>query len=121
MGDFAYTVVPGKIKLLLSKIRTVGVPQKVTVQWLKTIGFTSSNDSSLIGVLKSVGLIDSSNASTAKWTQFRGNNYKTVLGDAIRDGYSDLFAVYPDANKRSQAELAHLIHEAGGFGLADVA
>jgi Family of unknown function (DUF5343) len=58
MGDFVYTVVPGKLKLLLGKIRTVGVPPKVTVQWLKTLGFTSSNDSTLIGVLRFIGFIE---------------------------------------------------------------
>jgi hypothetical protein len=108
VGDFAYTVVPGKIKPLLTKIRTVGVPQKVTVQWLKTIGFTSSNDNTLIGVLRLIGLIDPNNIPTAKWTQFRGGDYKSVLGDAIREGYSELFAVYPDADKRSQADLDHV-------------
>ena len=84
MGDFAYTVVPGKIKPLLTKIRIVGIPPKVTVQWLKTIGFTSSNDNTLIGVLRLIGLTDPNNIPTAKWTQFRGGDYKSVLGDAIR-------------------------------------
>jgi Family of unknown function (DUF5343) len=97
MGDFAYTGVPGKLKLISGKIRTVGVPPKVTVQWLKTIGFTSSNDSTLIGVFRFIGLIDSNNVPTPKWVQFRGSNHKLVLGEAIRDGYSEIFAVYPDA------------------------
>ena len=38
MVDYAYTVVPGKLRQLLGKIRTVGVPPKVTTQWLKTLG-----------------------------------------------------------------------------------
>jgi Family of unknown function (DUF5343) len=60
MADYAYTTVTGKIKPLLDKIRTVGVPSKVGTPWLKTIGFTSSNDTSLIGVLKFIGLTDQS-------------------------------------------------------------
>ncbi len=52
MGDFVYTTVPGKIKPLLTKIRDVGIPAKVGSEWLKVIGYTSSNDRSLIGVLK---------------------------------------------------------------------
>jgi hypothetical protein len=66
MADFTYTTVPGKIKQLLTKIREVGVPQKVTVQWLKTVGFKSSNDTSLIGVLKFIGFIDASGVPTPK-------------------------------------------------------
>ena len=66
MADFTYTTVPGKIKQLLTKIWEVGVPQKVTVQWLKTVGFKSSNDTSLIGVLKFIGFIDASGVPTPK-------------------------------------------------------
>lgn len=108
MAEFAYTTVPGKIKTLLGKIREVGVPQKVTIQWLKTVGFKSSNDASLIGVLKFVGLTDPSGVPTSRWTQYRGSNHKQVLGEAIRQGYADLFAVYPDANQRTQADLDHV-------------
>ena len=54
MTDFAYTTVPGKIKHLLAKIREVGVPTKASTRWLKSIGFTSSNDSGLLSVLNSL-------------------------------------------------------------------
>jgi len=108
MAEFAYTTVPGKIKALLAKVRETGVPAKVTVQWLKSIGFKSSNDSSLIGVLKFVGLTDPIGAPTSVWTNYRGANHKSVLGDAIRIGYSELFSVYPDADRRAQGELDHV-------------
>lgn len=107
---------PGKIKPLLEKIRGVGVPPKVTVQWLKTIGFTSSNDSSLIGVLKQAGLIDASGIPTSTWALFRGAKHKGVLGDAIRKGYADLYAVYPDAHSRSATELDHVFSTSSSAG-----
>lgn len=116
MADFAYTTVPGKLKSLLTKIREVGVPPKVTVQWLKTVGFKSSNDPSLIGVLKFIGFTDSSGVPTSKWTQYRGANHKQVLGEAIREGYQDLFAVYPDANQRNQADLEHVFTTSSSGG-----
>jgi hypothetical protein len=31
-----------------------------------------------------------------------------LLGEAIRQGYADLFAVYPDANQRTQSDLDHV-------------
>lgn len=108
MADFIYTTVPGKIKSLLNKIREVGVPQKAIVQWLKTVGFKSSNDASLLGILKFIGFIDSSGVPSSKWAHYRGANHKVVLGEAIRDGYADLFAVYPDANQRSQSDIEHV-------------
>jgi Family of unknown function (DUF5343) len=116
MVDYAYTTVTGKTKQLLAKIRSVGIPPKVTVAWLKSIGFTSSNDSTLIGVLKFVGLIDASNIPTSVWTAYRGANYRQVLGDAIRAGYADLFAVYPDANARSATDLSHVFSTSSAGG-----
>jgi hypothetical protein len=108
VSEFCYTTVPGKIKTLMGKLREVGVPKKVTVQWLKRLGFTSSNDSSLVGVLKQIDLVDSTNVPTARWTHYRGADHKKVLGEAIRHGYADLYAVYPDAHQRSQTDLDHV-------------
>jgi hypothetical protein len=116
MADFTYTTVPGKIKPLLGKIREVGVPSKATVQWLRSVGFKSSNDASLIGVLKFIGLVDSSGVPTPAWTQFRGSNHKKLLGEAIRKGYADLFAVYPDAFRRSQSDLDHVFSTSSSGG-----
>jgi hypothetical protein len=116
MVDYAYTTITGKIKQLLGKVRTVGVPPKVTVAWLKTIGFMSSNDSTLIGVLKFIGFIDASNIPTSVWTAYRGANYRSVLGEAIRAGYADLFAVYPGANAQSTTELSHVFSTSSSGG-----
>jgi len=105
MAEFTYTTVPGKIKPLLSKIQTVGIPPAVTQKWLKSIGFTSSNDGSLIGVLKQIGFVDQGGAPTDRWSQYRGPKSKQVLGSAIKSGYADLYAIYPDADRRTRQEL----------------
>ncbi|KQP48161.1 hypothetical protein ASF31_02130 [Brevundimonas sp. Leaf280] len=105
MADYTYTTVPGKIKPLLQKIQTVGVPPVVTQKWLKSIGFTSSNDGSLIGVLKQINLIDQSGVPTDRWNQYRGPKHREVLGTAIKDGYADLYSIYPDAHQRTRQEL----------------
>lgn len=109
MADYVYTTVPGKLRTLLAKIREVGVPSKVTKAWLKSIGFTSSNDASLIGVIKYIGFAESSSGvPTEKWSQFRGARSKKVLGDAVQQAYADLFSVYTDAYQRSRAELENV-------------
>ena len=116
MPEYAYTTVTGKIKPLLEKIRTVGVPPKVTEAWLKTLGFKSTNDRTLIGVLKFIGLIDQTGIPTARWSAYRGANHKTVLGEAIRSGYADLYAVYPDAHTRSSTDLQHVFSTSSSAG-----
>jgi hypothetical protein len=116
LSEFCYTTVPGKVKTLLGKVRETGVPKKVTVQWLRTLGFTSSNDSTLIGVLKQIDFVDLSGVPTVRWTNYRGGDHKKVLGEAIRHGYADLYAVYADAHRRSPADLDHVFstHSSGG-------
>jgi hypothetical protein len=121
MGEFTYTTVPGKIKPLLDKLRQVGTPPKATAQWLKTIGFTSSNDSTLLGVLKTIGLIDSSGVPTGRWSNYRGANHKKVLAEAIRGGYAELFAVYPDAWQRVGSDLEHVFSTSSTAGKQVVA
>lgn len=116
MAEYAYTTVTGKIKEILTKVRTTGRPTKLTVAHLKTLGFTSSNDSTLIGVLKFIGFIDASNIPTSVWNEYRGAHHKTVLAKAIRVGYADLFAVYPDANTRSNSELSHVFSTSSSAG-----
>jgi hypothetical protein len=116
MPDYAYTTVTGKIKPLLEKVRTVGVPPKVAEAWLKTLGFKSTNDRTLIGVLKFIGLVDQTGIPTARWNAYRGAHHRTVLGEAVRNGYADLYAVYPDAHTRSNTDLQHVFSTSSSAG-----
>jgi hypothetical protein len=116
MAEYAYTAVTGKIKPLLEKIRTVGVPPKVTKAWLRTIGFTSSNDSTLMGILKFIGFTDQSGIPTATWSAYRGSQHKAVLGDAIRKGYAELYAIYPDAHSQNPSVIQHVFSTSSSAG-----
>lgn len=103
-----YTTVPGKIPVLLKKIRDVGVPSKATIAWLKTVGLTSSNDASLLKVLQQVGFIDKSGVPQPAWREYRGGKYRSVLGRAIVLGYPELYSTYENAHLRSNEELSHV-------------
>jgi hypothetical protein len=116
MVEYAYTTVTGKIKDFLAKIRSTGIPPKLTQAHLKTLGFTSSNDGTLIGVMKFVGLIDDSGIPTQMWNAYRGTHHRAVLAKGIREGYADLFAVYPDANVRPNPELTHVFTTSSSAG-----
>lgn len=116
VGEVIYTTVAGKIKPLLDKIKTVGVPAKVTNAWLKTIGFTSSNDGSLIGVLKIAQLIDASQVPTPLWQKFRGADGPAALAGGIRTGYAELYGVYPDAHARPNNDLENVFSQSSKAG-----
>ncbi|WP_315778529.1 MULTISPECIES: DUF5343 domain-containing protein [unclassified Bradyrhizobium] len=108
LASYPYTLVTGKLKDLLHKARTTGTPAKLTAAHLKTLGFTSSNDVGMIGVFKFIGLVDQSGIPTPLWTEFRGKDHRKVLAKAIRQGYAELFTVYPDAHARSVSDLTHV-------------
>jgi hypothetical protein len=108
VASYPYTPVTGKLKTLLQKVRTTGIPPKLGSAHLKTLGFTSSNDASMVGVFKFIGFVDSSGIPTPLWNEYRGAKHRSVLGGAIKRGYADLFAVYPDANSRSIADITHV-------------
>jgi Family of unknown function (DUF5343) len=116
MVDFQYTTVPGKITTLFEKIRTVGVPQKVTVQWLRSIGFTSSNDTTLLTMTKAVGFADVAGVPTDYWKHYRGGDHKTVMASAIRENYRELFEVYPDAWLRPDKDLENFFSTRSSAG-----
>lgn len=105
----AYTTVPGKIPQLLTKIRETGVPPRATNAWLKGLGFTSSNDATLLGVLRQIGFTDTSGVPQPAWREYRGANHRAVLGRAIVLGYEALYATYPDAHLRTNTELFHVL------------
>ncbi len=120
MAEFAYTTVPGKIGRVLEKIRTTGVPTAVDTVWLKKMGFTSSNDKSLLPVIRQVGLINGK-SPTPLWSKYRGADHKRVLGRAIRDGYAELYNVYEDAHQRSNGELTHVFSTTSTAGSQSIA
>jgi hypothetical protein len=91
------------VKKFLEHIRTAGVPEKVTFKYVESVGFTSSNDRSIITILKFIGFISSSGVPTDVWRGYRPKNdqSKRVLASALRKAYSTLFTTYPDGLSKS--------------------
>ena len=117
MSDLPYTTVPAKISSLFKKIIEVGVPQKVNYEWLRTIGFKSKNDSTLIRVLSFINFVDSSTKSpTELWRKYRGSERGKALAQGILTGYTELFSIYPDAYNRRRDELKHFFREKSSVG-----
>ena len=99
-----YTTVPKNLEKLLDKIPTLGRPEKVNPSWLASIGFGGGNNQSLVRVLKGLGAVGSDGVPTDLWTAIRAKD-KSKLGAAIRTMYSDLFSIYPDAEKKDAEAL----------------
>ncbi len=106
MADFPYTPHPATLKKFFAHIQSAGVPEKVSIKYLETVGFKTKNDRYIIGVLKFLGFVDSNGIPTELWSQYRNrSNAMTALAGAIQSKYNDLFQTYPDAYRKDNEAL----------------
>lgn len=113
---YPYANTPGRVTVLLEKVARTGKPGKASQEWLNSVGLTSSNDRRLPPILKFLGFIDASNVPTDRWDAYRGSNPKMVLGQAIREAYSDLFHTFPAAENEPAQTLLPFFRSKGGVG-----
>jgi len=101
-----YTTNPKNVKQFFEKIQGLGIPSKVNLAYLPTIGFKSSNDRYLVGVSKTLGFTDNAGTPTATWKEYKDKNKAMqVMASAIKTTYDELFGTYPDANEIDSATL----------------
>ena len=110
ISEYPYAHVSAKLKDFLDKIPSTGVPDKVTYNELAARGFKSTNDRSILGVLKFLTLVDAEGIPTEKWTAYRNkSNNKLLLGTLVQLSYSELFSMYPNAQERADEEIRNFI------------
>ncbi len=114
---FAYTTVPNTLRNFLKGVPDRAVPPKVTLAYLRTINMKSSNDRTIIPVLKFVGLLDGSGAPKNEYSQFK-NKMKggLVLASLIRTAYADLFSTYDDPHNQGEEALLNFFREKTTLG-----
>ena len=91
---------------ILDAIQGAKAPSRFTLAFLEGLGFKSSSDRLIIGVLKALGLLTDAGEPTDRYYAFLDKSRgKAVLADALRDAYADLFEVRKDAQNMSPAQL----------------
>lgn len=117
MARYPYILRTGSIKSFLEKIPSVGIPDKVTLRYIYSLGFKSRNDRPILPVLKFLKFIDDSGIPTERYKKFRDKSLsKKVLGDAIKGAYSEVFKVYPDAAQKDNVSLQNFFSTHTGLG-----
>src|SRR5262245_57686569 len=96
----SYTLKPGSIPAYFDAMLDAQAPERFSIKFLENLGFTSTNDRLLIGLLKDLGFLNADGTPQQRYYEFldrtRSNH---VLADAIREAYGDLFAVNTKANE----------------------
>lgn len=106
MAEFPYTPKPSSLPDFLAKIQSTGIPDKVTLKYIESLGFRSKNDRYISPILKSLGFVDSSGVPKERWQIYRDKKRASAeLSIAIREAYSDLFTLYPDAYRKDDEAL----------------
>ena len=79
---------------IMEKIVEGTAPKKFTISHLKSLGFTSSNDVGVIGLLKDLGFLSQDGTPTQRYHDYRDKSRsKAVMADALREAYEDLFHI----------------------------
>ena len=102
----AYTVKPGSIPAYFDAMLQAGAPERFSVKFLEGLEFKSTNDRTLIAILKDLGFLDTDAAPTKRYFEFLDKPLsRKVLAASIREAFSELFALNKDANKLAVEEV----------------
>ena len=99
----------GSLARFLESIKTAGVPERVTVEFLKTLGYKSSNDRPIVPIMKGIGFLDADGKPTERYKQYRSYDGARVLADALQSAYSDIFLAYTKAHTLPLDKLKGII------------
>jgi len=103
------------VPVLFNKIASAKIPDKFTHEFLqKTIGLTSTNDRSLIPLLRNLGFLDQSSTPKVTYRLLKGNQRASALAEGIRHAYQPLFDADTNAHELSGDRLKSLISQVAG-------
>ncbi|SRR5258706_7643427 len=102
----SYLTTVKNLQAILSSIQNAKAPDKFTTRFLESLEFRSAADRLIIGVLKSLGFLDAEGHPRDRYFRFLDQTQSgTVLAEAIREAYADLFQVNTRANTLSKTDL----------------
>jgi hypothetical protein len=114
--SYPYIISNNKIEPILSKIRSAAKPERFsTREALAKWGFSASNDRAMVSVLKDLGFLTESGAPTEYYDRLRDpNEWRYVLGERMRDLYSELFAIDTAIHSAPENEIKGAISRVTG-------
>ena len=102
----AYLAQAKNLGAILKAIRGAQAPDKFTTRFLEQLEFKSTNDRNIIPVLKGLGFLEESGAPKQRYFDYLDETqHKTIMGQAVKEAYADLFKVNNKANDMSQADV----------------
>jgi Family of unknown function (DUF5343) len=101
----SYAVKFNAIPAYFDAILDAEAPERFSLKFLENLGFSSTNDRLLIGILKDLGFLNRDGAPEKRYFDFLDRSQsKRVVAEAIRQAFSDLFAINTRANELDAEE-----------------
>lgn len=92
--------------VIMNSILSARAPERFTNKFLEDLGFKSSNDRLITGVLKGLGFLNETGEPTQRYYAFLDQTQsKKILAVGIQEAYEDLFNLRRDAQNMLQDEV----------------
>lgn len=115
MNDYPYMMSNNKIQPIISKIQQAARPAKFTLDFLRTLGFTSTNDRAFIPLAKKLGFLMEDGTPTPLYDQLKDSTLTAkVLATQIKILYADLFAINTELQRAPENEIKGAISRVTG-------
>lgn len=91
---------------IMNSILGARAPERFTNKFLEDLGYKSSNDRLVTGVLKSLGMLNDTGEPTQRYYDFLDQTQsKKIVAIGIQEAYEDLFNLNKDAQNLTQEEV----------------
>lgn len=101
-----YLVSTKNLDGILGAVRRAQAPKQFTLKFLESLGFASSADRLIVGVFKALGFLTDSAIPTPRYHEYLDETRSaSVMAEAMRAAYTDLFQVNKNAQELSVTEL----------------
>lgn len=75
MTDYPYMVSNNKISQIVSSLQSAAKPQKFTLEFLRNMGYSSTNDRGIIPLFKKLGFLTDDSVPTVYYDQLRDQQH----------------------------------------------
>jgi hypothetical protein len=97
------TQISSQIPAIFEKLKGGQAPDKFTREFLRDLGFKSSNHIAMIPLLRGLGFLNADNVPTERYRSFLDKTKSAkVLGEAVKDAYGDIFVLKNKPTKQDQ-------------------
>lgn len=91
---------------ILNAIIGAQAPEKFTVRFLESLGYKSSAERLIIGVLKSLNFLEDDGRPTQRYHDYLDQTQsEAIMAEAVKEAYADLFQVNKNAQNMTGTEV----------------